>query len=72
MYGNIGTPERLEFSVIGRAANEAARIEAKCRELDRQILASGAFAALTEAAWESHGTMELRNIGEAMEIFSLR
>jgi hypothetical protein len=27
MYGNIGTPDRLEFSVIGQAANEAARIE---------------------------------------------
>ena len=28
MYGNIGVPERLEFSVIGPAANEAARLEA--------------------------------------------
>ncbi len=29
-YGNIGTNERLEFTVIGAAANEAARIEALC------------------------------------------
>ncbi|MCA9687950.1 MAG: hypothetical protein KC457_37675, partial [Myxococcales bacterium] len=27
IYGNIGVPERLEFSVIGPAANEVARIE---------------------------------------------
>lgn len=72
MYGNIGTPDRIEFSVIGRAANEAARIEAKCKELDRQILASGAFGALADADWEDHGSFELRNIGEAMEILSLK
>ncbi len=71
MYGNIGTPDRIEFSVIGRAANEAARIESKCKDLNRQILASGAFAALTDADWQSHGEFELRNIGEAMEIVSV-
>lgn len=70
MYGNIGTPDRIEFSVIGRAANEAARIESKCKDLDRQILASRAFADLTNADWESHGVFELRNIGEGMEIVS--
>jgi len=30
-YGNIGVPERLEFTVIGAAANEAARIEGMTR-----------------------------------------
>jgi adenylate cyclase len=70
MYGNIGTPDRIEFSVIGRAANEAARIEAQCKELDRQILASKAFANLSNAKWQSHGVFELRNIGEGMEIVS--
>ena len=33
MYGNIGTPDRIEFTVIGAAANEAARIESMCKEL---------------------------------------
>ncbi len=32
-YGNIGIPERLEFTVIGSAANEAARIESMTKEL---------------------------------------
>ena len=32
MYGNIGTPTRIEFTVIGQAANEAARIESQCRD----------------------------------------
>ena len=44
-YGNIGTPERLEFSVIGAAANKAARIEALCKETGQDVVLSSAFAA---------------------------
>ena len=33
MYGNIGVPERLEFSVIGPAANETARLESLTKEI---------------------------------------
>ena len=43
MYGNIGVPERLEFTVVGPAANEAARLEALCKELDQPILISWEF-----------------------------
>jgi len=34
LYGNVGTPERLDFTVIGPAVNEAARMEALCPALD--------------------------------------
>jgi class 3 adenylate cyclase len=44
MYGNIGTADRLEFSVIGAAANEAARIEAMCKTLEVSPIVSAAFA----------------------------
>ena len=44
MYGNIGVPERLEFSVIGPAANEVARIEDLTKTLGRRVLVSEAFA----------------------------
>ena len=39
-YGNIGTPTRIEFTVIGAAANEAARIEALCKVLKVDLLVS--------------------------------
>lgn len=70
MYGNIGTPERIEFTVIGKAANEAARIEAQCRELNETVLVSDAFARSLPHPWRSHGEFVLRNIGRPIEILS--
>jgi len=69
-YGNIGTAGRLEFTVIGKAANEAARIEAQCKELGETILVSDVFAKHLDYPWRSHGHFELRNIGHPIEILS--
>ena len=44
LYGNVGAQDRLDFTVIGPAVNEAARIEKACDALDRHILASERFA----------------------------
>ena len=34
-YGNIGAPDRLDFTVIGPTVNQIARIADQCRRLDR-------------------------------------
>ena len=44
LYGNIGGKQRLDFTLIGPAVNEAARIQAKCRLLSREILISAEVA----------------------------
>src|SRR4030095_3833733 len=40
VYGNVGTRSRITFTVIGPAANEAARIESLCKTLDASPLVS--------------------------------
>ena len=70
MYGNIGVPERLEFSVIGPAANEVARIEDLTRTLGRRVLVSEAFAAVAGAHCEPLGAHPLRGVGAPVAVFA--
>ncbi len=70
-YGNIGVPGRLEFTVIGAAANEAARIEGLCKVLDRTVLVSSEFAGCAAERLVSLGHHALRGIETPREIFTL-
>jgi adenylate cyclase len=72
IYGNIGGAGRLDFTVIGRAVNEAARMEELCRTLDRAILTSASFGrGCTCEPLVSLGQYQLRGIEGAREIFTL-
>ncbi len=73
-YGNVGTDTRLDFTVIGPAVNEAARIEALCGPLGRPLLVSHAFAHAAGAS--RHHLMwlcrhRLRGVREETELFTL-
>ena len=70
MFGNIGVPERLEFSVIGPAANEVARLEDMTKTLGQRILVSGDFAGHLPFDWDSLGEHQLRDVDSPMEILS--
>ena len=70
-YGNIGTESRLEFTVIGAAANEAARVESLCKILNHSVLMSGVFARECPETLISVGTHALAGVAEEMEIFTL-
>jgi adenylate cyclase len=72
MYGNIGTPDRLEFSVIGAAANEAARIEAMCKTLETSPVVSAAFARHVPERLRPLGRHALRGVAEPQELYTLR
>ena len=71
-YGNIGTASRLEFTVIGEAANMAARVESLCKELDHAILVSAEFARAAPERFASLGRHRLKGIDEPQELFTLR
>lgn len=70
-YGNIGVPQRLDFTVIGTAANEAARIESMTKELDRELLASAAFAAHVPGTLISAGRYRLKGLEGEYELFTV-
>jgi adenylate cyclase len=70
LYGNIGTPTRIEFTVIGAAANEAARIESMCKTLGANLLISAAVARHLPGPFRSLGLHRLRGVGEAVEVFT--
>jgi adenylate cyclase len=71
LYGNVGTPSRIEFTVIGAAANEAARIEALCKDLDTPLIVSEAAARHLSAPLRTIGRHRLRGVGESVELFTL-
>jgi adenylate cyclase len=71
MYGNIGTPTRIEFTVIGAAANEAARIEALCKTLKVDLLVSERVARHLPGEWKSLGRHALRGVGNEIELFTV-
>jgi len=73
LYGNVGAVDRLDFTVIGPAVNEVARIEALCEPLGRSMLVSAAFAAALgdPARLTSLGHHDLRGVREPREIYGV-
>lgn len=73
-FGNIGSPDRLDFTVVGPAVNEASRIAAMCRSADQIMLLSAAFAAAIGGAGPrlvSVGRYALRGVKQPQELFTL-
>jgi adenylate cyclase len=74
-YGNIGSADRLDFTVVGPAVNEANRISAMCRSIERSVLVSPTFAAAAvpedRARLVSVGRYALRGVAQAQELFTL-
>jgi adenylate cyclase len=74
LYGNVGAIDRLDFTVIGPAINEVARIEALCEPLGRAVLVSAEFVEGmndVDSRLKSLGRHALRGVKERKEIFAL-
>jgi adenylate cyclase len=72
-YGNVGSIERLDFTVVGPAVNETSRIAAMCRSVEQPMLVSEAFAKVDgmRGGLVSVGRYALRGVAQPQELFTL-
>lgn len=70
-YGNIGTAERVEFTVVGRAANEAAKIEAMCKPLKQRLVVSEELTKYHQGPWVQLGRHAIPGTKADMELFTM-
>jgi adenylate cyclase len=73
-YGNIGSRNRLDFTVIGPAVNEVSRIASMCRSVDRHLLMSANFVDILHPLERkdivSVGRYALRGSNRPQELFT--
>jgi adenylate cyclase len=71
IYGNVGAPDRLDFTVMGPAVNRTARLESLTKEFDCNILFSKTFSELIEVPSEFLGDHEMKGIAEPQAVYAL-
>jgi adenylate cyclase len=74
-YGNIGSKDRLDFTVIGPAVNEVCRVAEMCRSARQPTLVSDDFRLASPATDRSRlvsvGRFALRGVDRVQELFTL-
>ena len=72
-YGNIGSKDRLDFTIIGPAVNEVSRILALSRSVEQDVLLSASFANALDSAMRARlvsiGRYALRGVAQPQELF---
>lgn len=70
-YGNVGTLDRLDFTVIGPAVNRCARLQSLTKEAGVPILASAEFNANCPHPLRPVGRYSMRGIEEPQDVFTV-
>jgi adenylate cyclase len=71
IHGNVGVPERLQFTVVGSAVNEVVRVQDLTKQLGCPLLATAPFAAAAPGPWRPVGEHVLRGLETPMPILAM-
>ncbi len=71
IYGNVGSADRLDFTVMGPAVNRTARLESLTKKLGHSLLLSAEMATLANVATIDLGHHEMKGVTQPQPIFAL-
>ena len=69
-HGNIGAPDRLDFTAIGPSVNVVTRLESLAKTLGKELIVSAAFAEICPEPLVSLGRHALKGVAEPVEAFT--
>jgi len=70
IYGNVGAPDRLDFTVMGPAVNRTARLESLTKLVGDDILVSKEFADIVDCPMKSLGEHMMKGIEHPQAVFT--
>lgn len=71
LYGNIGSPDRLDFTVLGPAVNLTSRLEGLAKQLDRPTVCSDPFREAWAGTAEPLGGHPIRGLADPQPVFAI-
>ncbi|MEH6651068.1 MAG: adenylate/guanylate cyclase domain-containing protein [Motiliproteus sp.] len=72
IYGNVGAPNRLDFTIMGPVVNRAARIEELTKKTGCPVLASEPFALQQPDTFIPRGEFEVQGVQEPLQVYGLQ
>ncbi len=71
LYGNVGSPDRLDFTVLGPAVNLTSRLEGLAKQLDRPTVCSDTFRQAWSGPAEPLGAHPIRGLADPQPVFAI-